>query len=273
MTDEKEDKPRHGLLRELMAAVPSFASPADVWCAKVALITKHLNADFALVKDVVLTKLPDNIFVKLRHRTFKDADELLAAIKELDQASVVVVSKQLFNQQVQTSATTKPSDIYYELFTQASRILPSANEAILQEVAKGKLLASLPAAAQTVMLANQQNMSIDKLLEILDTLPMSDLPERVNSVKADSNEPVTGQGLENTLLAILSRLEKLETSQQRNEQLNAVKTDSTNRPGRWLRGNGSNRVEDTNWCFYHATFGRTARNCRQPCSFSRDSKN
>jgi len=272
MSENKEEetsstKKCSATIRELSSLIPPFTSPATMWSARISMIIRHVDAEFGLVRDVVVSKLPDKMFTKMQQRRTSNIDELLAAIVQLDRDSTLKTATQLFTRKAAITDTSKPSDLFCELIEQTKQLLPAAGDETIQEVAKAKLLTLLTNAAQVAMLTHQHTLPIEKLLEILDALPThTEREEAISRITDEHTDAPSCTEQAKSLEAIALRLDRIEP-QQWNDNRNG-RGPHVNSKVEHFPPSRTNMNRNNAWCFYHNKFGHFARNCCQPCTYA-----
>lgn len=156
-----------------------------------------------------------------------------------------------------------------------------ANNSITDDFLRNLWLQRLPAEIQTILSVSSETLDnlaqlADKIAEVrsdpLGACAMSrDLPSKTKSLsEAQFPQPAVIVSLQADIDSLRKQIERLSRQKDRNH-FTQRRNKSPFRKNSRHRSSGSPR-QHSNFCFYHATFGRNARNCKAPCSFKETSE-
>ena len=196
-TEEAKDHGSSSLsaLRELALVIPPYSSPARIWASKVRSLLHHLKADQHLIADLVKSRLPDKLFMRLQDFKTGDVEALLGQISKLDQESRLSTTSRLLNEKTSLTHMQKPSELYYNILENTKQALPLASDEAVTEVARAKLLAALPPSAQAIQLAQDANVEWMKVLDLLDTVTAVPAATLAANINANNVQPQDKLGL------------------------------------------------------------------------------
>jgi hypothetical protein len=140
-----------------------------------------------------------------------------------------------------------------------------------ERLLKQLFLQKLPKQAQTA-LAACRSVSLDELAETADAV----IEAYSTSVSCVTTNPIAStsgyvsmEEFSKLFKEVLHIREELKDSRNRNRH-NSRRTPSRHRS--FSRSRSRSRTRNTDFCWYHEQYGPAARNCRPPCSFSKNQK-
>lgn len=146
----------------------------------------------------------------------------------------------------------RPSELLHKM-----RVL--AESKISDEILKTLWFQRLPRSMQQILSISSD--SLEKLSEIADKInEISDLNPDVSVVRKNSDHVNTTeiQELKTQILALTEKVDRLGRSRSRDRF----------EPRNRSRSNGRNKKVDKPYCWYHFKFGKNAKKCLKPCTFS-----
>jgi hypothetical protein len=283
-------------IRELLHIVPTFVAPARTWAEKVTLLTRSIPDDSQPLLEVILSRLPDPIFTQVANSAYKSRSSLLERIVQLESGSPAHLASNFFNAKPTLPHGQKPSFLFHELLATAKQLFPTSSNDIVQEMAKMKLLATLPPSTQSLIALLPKTTSIADILSTLDnsvcepltpnlaaaaqwqepgTLEdggLSNLHERIRLLEI---QPVNVSSGDTTTVmdSLIARISALEARAKRPYQPPPSTHWTTRQQGSHQQFVARNASNPSTFCYYHQKFGSQARQCREPCSWSLHSKN
>ena len=96
------------------------------------------------------------------------------------------------------------------------------------------------------------------------TMPEAELAKLADSLRGAK----TMSGASPTAAAIINDEEAEEEAEESHAMAAQQKRPNRTQPGRTQHPQEKNRRQ--NFCYYHRRFGKNARNCEQPCAFSKN---
>lgn len=148
----------------------------------------------------------------------------------------------------------RPSQFYREIKSMAGDQLP-------EDAVRALWLRRLPSRVRAILtVSTDTKMSVlsemaDRIMdEFSATSSVSSVSRNVEFTQIPKEEP----GKKNVLDEILKRLKKLEMGARRERSRSNNRQRSRSR---------SRQYGNSDWCYYHRTFGNKANKCREPCSF------
>ncbi|XP_037915049.1 uncharacterized protein LOC119653961 [Hermetia illucens] len=148
----------------------------------------------------------------------------------------------------------RPSQFYREIKSMAGDQLP-------EDAVRALWLRRLPSRVRAILtVSTDTKMSVlsemaDRIMdEFSATSSVSSVSRNVEFTQIPKEEPAK----KNVLDEILERLKKLEMGARRERSRSNNRQRSRSR---------SRQYGNSDWCYYHRTFGNKANKCREPCSF------
>lgn len=240
-------------IKDLLAIIPQFHSPAKIWAQKINLIYSTTNATLPNIIEVIKLRLPSHIFEVVAEQNFTSVHDLLDKINTLDGPSQNELHSQIFENRDKLQSDQLPSSYFRMIFGAAKISLPSLDEKQASEIAWKKLFSTLPNEIQNILQLSQNEKFSSSSLDRLDTFWRncnSVIPKAAILNKIDDS-------IVDKLSNLSIRLDGIEAAIQNNN------TKTFNRP------TFSHHRKDSVICWYHQRFGNYARKCIQPCQFQK----
>lgn len=254
-------------LKDLMAIIPAFSTPARIWASKIKLLWADSSNTPVNLIDVIKLRLPASLFELVSDYPFTSHISLLDKICSLDEPSSDKASQLLFESKGQVQSDKSPRELFQEMKRLAAITFPDVPQEFIISIAWKKLIAALPISIQqTLALLPNQDFS-EQTVETLDKIYKQ---QGTSSCQAISDKsPATTdvlQSLMKTMDTISSRLDALEfTSRDGSATINAAIRPGTQRKYQ------PHHFNDEDICWYHRKFGNQAQHCTQPCAFRKSS--
>lgn len=239
-------------LKELIAILPPFSSPARVWASKIQLLTDTKRSCPQLVR-VIKFKLPHELFEKFCDKCYDTPQDLLTDIIQAEAPPLHQSVAAFFSPILNTSQS--PSTLFHTTLRTAKLAFPSADENQLQLLSWEKVKRSLPSDIQRLLLLHPQCSPSEDVLNLADTLASTNQPTTHIAAGAMQSTLTTPDGgVTGNVSVLMQKLEGIEAT---------IRSSNSNRTQYHARHD-----QDDSICFYHRRFGKQARKCQPPCRFS-----
>lgn len=153
----------------------------------------------------------------------------------------------------------KPSDFYLYLVQ-----LANPTKDLGKELVRKIWLKKLPKDIEKILIPSS-NIAIEQLIPIADKIWESNQSSSISSI--NSNTPPQFQEFQRQIDELKSIVSKI-SHKPRNYRRNRSKSRNRSRS----RSKAKVRFQNTEYCWYHNTFGDKSTKCQEPCSYSKKSK-